>query len=379
MKSSVRFNHTLFHFFSAATALALLMFLPQSGLATGHTGNVYVPTNQPTGNSVMVFHRDAAGILTFVGSVASGGVGAGTGADPLGSQGAAVLSADNRLLFAVNAGSNSISVFAISGDQLTLLGTVPSGGTLPVSLTVRDNLLYVLNAGGTPNISGFTIQPATNQLAPLPGSTQNLPGGAAAGPAQVGFSPDGSVLIVTEKGNNQIDTFVVDENGLAHPGISFPSSGTTPFGFAFSQDNVLVVSDAGSGAGTAAVSSYNIDPNGDVIVVTPALGDTQSAACWLVVPQNGRFAYTANAGSGTISSYAVAEGGNLSLFNVAAASTGAGSTPTDTALSNNSQFLYVRNGGNGTISGFQVEPDGSLTSVTTATGLPAGAQGIAAR
>ena len=120
--SSVKFNHTL-HAFSAATVLALLMFVPQSGLADGRSGNVYVPTNQTTGNSIVVFHRDADGVLTFVGSVASGGNGAGTGADPLASQGAVVLSQDSRLLFAVNAGSDSISVFAVSGDRLDLLDT----------------------------------------------------------------------------------------------------------------------------------------------------------------------------------------------------------------------------------------------------------------
>ena len=228
----VKFSHSLVRFFSAATVLGLLMFLPQSGLAAGRTGNVYAMTNQSTGNFIRVYHRDARGLLTFVDSVATGGNGVGTGGDPLASQGAVVLSGDNRLLFAVNAGSNSVSVFAVSGDTLTLLDTVSSGGTLPVSLTVRDDLLYVLNAGGTPNISGFTIDSPTNQLAPLAGSTRNLPGGTTAAPAQVSFSPDGSVLVVTEKGTNQIDTFVVDDDGVAQPGVSFPSGGTTPFGIA---------------------------------------------------------------------------------------------------------------------------------------------------
>ncbi|HYK90115.1 MAG TPA: beta-propeller fold lactonase family protein [Acidobacteriota bacterium] len=372
--SLVKCNHTL-RSLSASTVLALLMLVPQTGLAEGRSGNVYVPTNQPTGNSIMVFHRDAAGAITFVESVASGGIGAGTGGDPLASQGAVVLSRDNRLLFAVNAGSDSISVFAVSGDQLVLLDTVASGGTLPVSLTVRGNLLYVLNAGGTPNISGFTIESRTNRLIPLSGSTQSLPGGVAAMPAQVSFSPDDSVLVVTEKGTNRIDTFAVEDDGVASPSLSFPSSGSTPFGFAFSHDNVAIVSDAGSGA----LSSYAVDEEGNLDLVTPALSDTQAAPCWVVVPRNGRFAYTANAGSGTISSYAVGENGNLALLDAAAGSVAHGSAPTDMALSNNSRFLYVRNGGNGTISGFRLNADGSLTPVSTIGGLPAGTQGIAAR
>jgi len=366
-----------FRSLSAATVVALLMLLPHTGLAGGRTGDVYVLTNQPTGNAVMVFHRDAAGMLTFAGSFASGGNGFGSGPDPLGSQGAVVLGEDNRLLFAVNAGSNSISVFAVSGDSLTLLDTVSSGGIEPVSLTVRHDLVYVVNTGGTPNISGFHIEPGAKILAPLSGSTQNLPGGAAAAPAEVAFNSDGSALLVTEKGTNLIDTFTVDDDGVAQPGVSFPSNGATPFGFAFGHNNVAVVSDAAGGpSGTSALSSYEVDEDGNLEVITPALGDTQKAACWVVVTRNGRFAYTSNTASDTISSYTISEEGDLALMNVTAAS---GNIPLDMALSRNGRFLYARNAGNSAVTGFRVEANGSLTPVTRAAGLPAGAAGIAAR
>jgi 6-phosphogluconolactonase (cycloisomerase 2 family) len=162
--------------------------------------------------------------------------------------------------------------------------------------------------------------------------------------------------------------------------VSFPSSGATPFGFSFAHDDVLIVSDAAGGpGGTAAVSSYSLAENGNVALTTPALGDSQKAACWLVVPRNRRFAYTANAASNTISSYSVAEDGSLTLLNPVAASTGTGTTPTDMALSGNSRFLYTRDGGNGTISGFRIGADGSLTQITTVTGVPTGSQGIAAQ
>jgi 6-phosphogluconolactonase len=362
----------------AATVFALLTIPTQICLAQGDPGDVYVMTNQPTGNSVMDFHRDANGMLTLVGTFASGGNGAGTGADPLGSQGSLVLSEDHRLLFTVNAGSNSVSVFAILEGGLKLLNTAPSGGSMPVSVAVMNDLVYVLNGGGTPNISGIRIDPFTNRLMPLPGSTQNLPGGAAAAPAQVSFSPDGSVLIVTEKGTNLIDTFTV-ERGLPRAGVSINASGTTPFGFTFNNFDDAIVSYAGAGTGTAALSSYEVHDNGGLAVITPALGDTQSAACWVVIPRNGEFAYTSNTASGTISSYSVSDHGRLTLMNVAVASTGNGSVPIDMALSRNSRFLYVRTAGNGGISGFRIEADGSLTPITTATGVPAGAQGVAAR
>jgi 6-phosphogluconolactonase len=368
----------LLHLLPAAAVFALLMC--QSVAAQGRSGDVYVLSNQPTGNSVLVFSRDSDGTLTFTGSFASGGKGAGTGADPLASEGALRLSADHRFLFAVNAGSNSISEFAAFGHQVALLQTVSSGGTLPVSLTVRDNLLYVVNGGGTPNISGFSIEPWGNRLVPLAGSTQNLPGGASASPAEISFTPDGSVLVVSEKGTNKIDTFTLNHNGAAQPGVSFPSSGIEPFGFAFGRDGIAVVADAGgTGPGTSAVTSYSVDEDGKVSVVTQALSYTQMAACWLVLPWDREFAYAANAGSGTIASFTVSEDGVLQLLDPAAASIGSTTTPTDMAFSENSRFLYVRDGGDGSISGFHLEADGSLTPVTTATGLPSGAAGLAAR
>jgi 6-phosphogluconolactonase (cycloisomerase 2 family) len=362
---------------AAATLFTLQIFWPQAGLAQGSAGNVYVLTNQPSGNAVMVFHRDADGILSFAGRFASGGTGGGGGIDPLSSQGAVVLSEDGSFLLAVNAGSDSISLFAVCGDTLTLIDTVSSGGVAPVSLTVRQNLVYVVNAGETPNIAGFTIanDMGMNQLVPLAGSTQPLPGGADAGPAQVSFSPDGRVLLVTERGTDTIDTFTLDDEGIAQPGVSFASSGSVPFGFGFGQNNIAVVSEAAE----AALSSYQVDVSGNLSLVTGSLVDTQAGACWVVVTENGRFAYTSNTGSNTISSYAIDDDGSLMLLDVVAADAGEVSAPTDMALSANSPFLYVRNGGDGTISGFYVEDDGSLTLVSTANGLPSGAVGIAAR
>jgi hypothetical protein len=358
-------------------AAGLLTAGTQIGLSQSNAGAVYVLTNQAS-NAVMVFHRDATGVLTFADSFATGGNGAGTGADPLGSQGSLVLNEDDRLLLAVNAGSNSVSIFAVSGDQLKLLNTAPSGGVMPVSVTVKHGLVYVLNAGGTPNISGFRIHPEANQLVPLVGSTQNLPGGAGSAPAQVSFAPSADVILVTEKNTNRIDTFAVNENGIAQAGVSFSSNGATPFGFAFDHDNVAIISDAAGGpVGTSALSSYEVDENGTLETITPALGDTQKAACWVVVPKSGRFAYTSNTASGTISSYTVTDGGHLALFNALAATPGG--APIDMALSNNTRFLYARNA-NGTVDGFQLGiGDGGLTPIGVTSGIPAGAQGIAAR
>jgi 6-phosphogluconolactonase len=192
------------------------------------------------------------------------------------------------------------------------------------------------------------------------------------------FRPDDGVLVVTEKNTNKIDTFLLDD-GVAQPAVSFPSSGTELFGFAFGPDDIAIISDAAGGpGGTAALSSYEVEDKGDLTLVTPASGDTQQAACWVVVPKDGRFAFTTNTSSNTISSYTISEDGQLALFDVTAASTGTGTIPIDMALSRDSRFLYVRDGGSGTVMGFHLGEDGKLTLVTTTSGVPAGAQGIAA-
>jgi 6-phosphogluconolactonase (cycloisomerase 2 family) len=149
-------------------------------------------------------------------------------------------------------------VLSIGKDSLTLVDVVSSGGVRPISLTVHGSLLYVLNEGGTPNITGFTIS-NKGELTPLPGSTRPLTGGSGADPAEVSFSRDGALLVVTEKATNLIDVYVVGTDGVAGPPISNPSAGQTPFGFAFDQRNNLIVSEAFGGAPNAsAVSSYSV-------------------------------------------------------------------------------------------------------------------------
>ncbi|MGH9403560.1 MAG: lactonase family protein [Terriglobia bacterium] len=358
----------------AAFVLALGV-APHGAAAQGRSGAVYVLTNQSAENSVMVYRRAPDGTLSFSGSFSTGGKGMGTGADPLGSQGALTLGPGKRLLFAVNAGSNEISEFAVQGLNLRLLDKISSYGVEPVSIAVHGDLVYVLNAGGTPNIAGFIIDPFTNRLIYLPRSVNQLPGGGAAAPAQVGFSQDGSVLMVAEKGTSKIDTFTVNDRGYASHPMTTASSGATPFGFEFTHRDIVVVAEAGPNA----LSSYEVDNNGNVELVSGSIPNSQQATCWAVVTGDGRYAYTASAGTAAISSYEVSRGGVLSLLNPTAGTTVAGSAPTDLALSGDSRFLYVREGGNGTVSGFRVEWDGSLTPVNAVNGVPAGSQGIAAR
>jgi 6-phosphogluconolactonase len=351
-----------------------------SGFGQGFTGAVYAMTNQTSGNSVVAFNRASSGALSMVGTFPTGGLGFGSGNDPLGSQGSLILSDDGHFLLAVNAGSNNISVLQAGPLGLKLVGTFSSGGTEPVSLALYKDLVYVLNAGGTPNITGFELNP-DGTLRMLSGSSRPLAGGKAAGPAQVGFTPAGSFLVVTEKNTNLIDTYRVLESGVTAGPISNPSSGTTPFGFTFGRSGTLVVSEAAGGpGGTSASSSYQISTvSGELSVISASIGDTQLAACWAVTTNDGRFVYLSNTGSGTLSSYALGAGGTLTLLNAAAGVTGSGTVPLDSAITSNSEFLYVLDDGTGQVSGFHVESDGSLTALATVGSLPSGSQGIATR
>lgn len=338
------------------------------------TGAVYTLTNAPSpvGNAVAVFQRDQNGKLTLSGTVATGGNGTGAG---LGSQSPITLSQNGRWLFAVNAASDSVSVFKVKYDgNLILTATVPSGGTRPTSLTSYKDLLYVLNAGGTGNITGFTLTEAGG-LIPLANSTRPLSGSNVA-PAQVAFSPKGNLLVVTERATSLIDTYTVDKNGLASGPTSFASAGTTPFGFAFDRDRLIV-----SEAAASTASSYQVSKDGKLAVITASAPTHQIAACWVVVTPNGKFAYTANAGSSTLTGYRVSPEGELIPVS-ADGRTGvmpAGTGPQDMAISQNGRFLYVSDVRAGKIASFKVQPDGQLLALEDVGGLPLGSVGVAAR
>jgi 6-phosphogluconolactonase len=335
--------------------------------AVGAVGAVFTLSNTPSGNAVLAFDRAADGALTPAGAYATGGLGSGSG---LGSQGALVLSDNRRWLFAVNPGSDDISVFAVSRHGLRLAARAPSGGDLPISLTYHDDLLYVLNAGGVANISGLRFD--DGHLQPIAGSTRALSTDNP-GPAEVLFSPNGELLAVTEKATSKIDIFRVGRSGLAGAAEVYPAAGTTPFGFDFDRRGHLISSEAAGGvAGAGTASSYRTGQGG-LEVTTGALPLAQGAPCWAMVAKNGRYAFIANTGSSTITSLSIEQDGALSLLG--SASTGANSRPADMALSHNGQFLYVRNG-NGTIGIFAVAEDGGLSALPAVGGV-SGAAGLA--
>jgi 6-phosphogluconolactonase len=337
-------------------------------------GFVYTMSNQTSDNMILAYRRAADGMLEYAASYATGGNGSGAG---LGNQGAVVLDDEEDVLLVVNPGSNSISSFKINGNgSLNLKSTVNSGGVTPVSIAISNNLVYVLNSGGSGNISGFRLG-ENKKLVPIPHSSRPL-SSSSAGAAQISFVRNGKVLVITEKATNKIITYTVNHLGLPGAMHSITAASATPFGFAPGHFGNIYVSEAVGGAPNASnVSSYHIGWNGAINLTEGPVATGQTAACWVVLTGNEQFIYVTNTGSNNLSSYTVHPAtGNINLLHSNAASSGMG--PIDAALSDNSKFLYALNGGGGSISAYSVSNNGTLASIQTLTGIPSTANGLAA-
>jgi 6-phosphogluconolactonase len=337
----------------------------------------FVYTNQASGNSVLRYTRQPNGRLDPNGSYPTSGNGSGGG---LGSQGALVLSSDGKWLFAVNAGSDNVTVLRVQSSGPRAVCIANSGGVRPISLTQHGSLLYVLNAGSVTsaaNITGFHIE-ANGGLTLIANSARAL-STALPMPAQISFNQDGTAL-VAEKATNTISSFAVDASGMPGALHTTPSAGQTPFGFSLGQNGQFFVTEAfGGAAGLSTVSTYAVDANANVTLVDGLNALGQSAACWAVTTNNGKTVLTTNTASGNMSSLSVDAFGDLSLLQGIAGDAGAGSGPIDAYLSKNSKYLYVLETNTHAISAYALGTNGTLTQVDEELGLPVGTVGLAAK
>jgi 6-phosphogluconolactonase len=345
----------------ALLAAALLALGAGAGDAMADSrGAVYTQTNAESGNAVQKFDRASDGTLTPAGTFPTGGNGLSS---PGGRQGAVALSDDERTVYAVNSGSDSVTAFRVTRDGLRLIGSVPSGGVAPVSVDEHRGRVYVLNSGdtpsrGTPNVASFAAR-FGGALSPIPGGVRDLAAGAS-GTAQVGVSPDGRRLLVTERESNKLETLRLDHFGRPGTPVVTPSSGTTPFGFDFDRRGRVVVSEAGE----STVSSYRIRFFGGLSTITASLAVTQGAACWVAVSPNGRYAYTGNA-AGSITGFEIdRRSGGLTALDAdgATALLPAPFTPRDLEFDRSGRFLYAISPG-GQVTGYRVARDGSLDPI----------------
>jgi 6-phosphogluconolactonase len=355
------------------------IFTDQSGERRFFGGYLYTESNATSQNEILCYRQHSDGSLSLEATVASGGTGVGAfqglGLD---GQGALALSNNNEWLFAVNAGSNSVSSFKVHNDgSITLMDTKSSGGTAPISVCCHRNVVYVVNVSSS-DICGFTMD-AAGMLTMIPGS--NLPlSGANVMAAQIAFSPNGDYLYVTERATNLITSFSVDGSGMAAVHASTPATGVTPFGFCHARDNYMIVSNATAPGGMpvpngSTCTSYGGSNHGNLNPQNGAVPNNQTAACWVADTRFGRFAYVTNTATNNISSYYVSPWGSIYLIH-AAITSGAG--PIDIIVAGNNYYVYNLNSMDNTITGYHRTALGGLSLVGTTPNLPDFATGLVA-
>jgi 6-phosphogluconolactonase (cycloisomerase 2 family) len=368
-----------------AAAMAAALTAAAAGPASAATTHqptaakpvVFVQTDNVAGNQVVTYDRAANGTLKWAHTDDTSGLGgvlSGSVVDHLASQGSLTYDQDHALLFAVNAGSNTLSVFSVRGDHLTLQQVVSSGGTFPVSVAVHGNLVAVANAEVGGSIQEYVV--LFDHVFPIPGSNRALGLDPTATPqftntpGQVAYSPDGSKLIVTTKANgNNIDVFGVGPFGaLSAHAVVNSEPGTVPFGITFDHAGHLVVAETGPNA----LATFKLNGNGTVTAID-AVPTGQAATCWVAPVKDGFV--TSNAGSATVSEYRSGPGGALALE---------GATPTDpgtvdASATPHGHFLYVQTGAKGIVDEFHVKANGALQPIGAVTVANAiGGEGIVA-
>ena len=364
----------------------LAIGLASPGLSNAQTGDsdnagaVFVMTNSVEKNEVIAYRRASNGTLQEAGRFSTGGRGSGGNNDPLESQGSLTLSQDHSLLFAVNAGSGNISVFSVRGSQLSLVDKVISGGSEPNAVAQHGNLVYVSNVGGSSSVVGFRLD--HGKVTQIPDSTRFLSTNNS-GAGGLAFSPDGKFLVVVERLTNNIDVFSVQGDSTLSPIVVNPSAGAGAFSVSFAPNGAALVSETGpSGVPNgSAISSYEIATNGTLSPISTSVPTLGAANCWNVVTPDGGFVYTSNAGSSTISGFAIANTGALTaLSGTIVGANPEGSTNLDIAVSSDGKFIYTLNSVAGAIGIFAVQKDGTLLNVGFASGVSplSGFNGIAA-
>lgn len=349
---------------------------PASATTSTHRDSrpVFVQTDNPSGNSIVAYNRHGDGTLTRAGDYSTGGLGgilAGSVVDHLASQGSLAYDRAHGLLYAVNAGSNTVTVFSVDGTRLRRQQVISSGGTFPVSVTFHGNLVYVANALNGGSIQGYIragdrlvrVRSWNRGLGLDPTATPQFTNT----PGQVAFTPDGSRLIVTTKANgNSVEIFRV---GIFGPGHAVVTSlpGTVPFAVAFDPAGHVVLAEASN-----AVATFALRRDGTLRQLD-SVATGQQATCW-VVGTGHRF-YVSNAGSGTLSGYRTARSGALSGLSVTPTDAGT----VDAAVTGSGRYLYVQTGAAGIVDEFAVNRDGSLRPIGSVTVPDAvGGEGIVA-
>lgn len=354
---------------TAAFASAAVFAGPASAHSSHSDSAVFVQSDNLQGNTVVAYDQTASGSLHQAGVYATGGLGGqlpGTGPDHLASQSALTYDQAHHLLYAVNAGSNTLTIFSVDGDRLIRRQVLSSGGSFPVSVAVRGNSVYVLNANDGGSVQGYLS--VAGRLVSIPSWHRGLGLPSGSTPGQVGITPDGGKLIVTTKAGNSIDVFSLGALGPASKPVVTSTPGQGPFGFTFDAAGRVVVTESA----TNSVDTFIVGRDAELTKVS-AVATGQIATCWVI--GSGDHFYASNAGSGTLTG--LSENGHGSLTSIGNTTTAAGTV--DAAVTSDGKFLHAQTGVDGGVDSFRINSDGSLTKIGTVTVPDAvGGEGIVA-
>lgn len=362
-----------------ALSLAALGSISTAGLigassadaATPATSAVYISTNATGGNAIQTFLRQSDGSLVADGAAIATG---GTGSGAAGGQGSVTLANGGKTIYTVDSGSNQVSELTVASNGLpTLTSVVASNGVDPISVAVKGNLVVVLNAGSSSSPANVTSFLATkNGLAQLGAGSQPL-GAGTSSPEDVTITPNGTEVVVTEKGSDTIDTFAIGADYVLGQAVTTSSNGPGAYAQAYVRNQLLV---AGAGADST-LSSFLIATNGAAVATEAALPDSQAAACWIATTSSG-YAFVANAASSSISTYRVLRNGGLAFFGNTVLPGAVAAKPLDVTTSSDGKDLYVVDEANSQVDSYAIGTNGTLTLAGTPAPVAAGPRGIAA-
>jgi 6-phosphogluconolactonase len=343
-----------------AFAFAALALGPLASGASAKT-SVYSISNAAPKNTLIKFVQRGNGTLKKVQTIKTGGSGGlapQPGCEPPG--GCPMLDTQSevvvwkRLVFAVNAGSDSITSFIEKKNgKLKRVDVQSSMGDFPNSIAVKRGVLYVLNSHSD-SIAGFKfdkrgeIRRIVNSVRPL--AAMQIAQGLS--PRQIGFDRTGGVLIVTRLSPlpGGIDTFLL--NSKNRPGQAIANAPTTPlpFGFAVDRYNNLVMSQVSAPPELAMpgnTATYDINTQTGQLTPIETVTSDGVAPCWVVITRDGRYAFVVNTGGGapdaTVARYGLTSAGDLTLLGLTGENNANGDefARTDEVLSRNGRYLFV--------------------------------------
>jgi 6-phosphogluconolactonase (cycloisomerase 2 family) len=371
----------------------------------GASDIIWLETNSTAGNSILAFKNDGSGSPTFLGSTPAGGIGVFDKTFALGpfdSDQNLITNPEGTLLFAVNSGSNSIAVFHITPEGLKAVEGSPfaSGGSDPVSLGLKGDILVVVNKDQDPAQNGNLVQPnytafrvwPNGQLTAVEYSTVSVAYGSS--PSQALVASTGPFVFGADFLGGLLQSFRLDEDGRLRQNLpqALPDSvftdqtgGHLPLGMRTHPNLRILYVDI---TPISEIAVYRYDERGRLSFVGTA-SDSGQAPCWAVVNHAGTRLYATNTGDNSIAVYDLTDPLNPAEIQhfVMGDTTGA---PFSTVIDDSDHWIYVSSEQStssattaaNAFHSLKVNSDGTVTEPFPPTVLPIGgttpvrAQGI---